>query len=428
MTDLLESSSLAESYPPFTDPVVSVEQEVRWSYWPVAFQFGDPTVISSKPLPLSGVKMSEVMRGVGELRAQLQLNDDEVRALYPWDKIVPRKTGIVAVREAVDPVTGTLVANHAQLYLVWAAPRDITTGRMSIMAQTVESLWARRLITKAITWTAVDQIAMIADLLDPADFSQVALGPNPWTGWINVDPPTVMSGVTRTFSYADRQETNLLEAHQNRSTVANGYEWRTALRVLSGTDLANANTYRVQYVTGYPRLGRQIGDVVPVPRLTFDTNGTGNVLDFKVKYDGSVVPNIVWGRGSGYEDLQTKSLITNPEWITGFLQTEARFSDPDVKVQATLDDYTTRHLYERLMGEQLLVGLRLRGDLPPYFGSYFIGDDIILSTNDRTWPTDFYGLDGFFSFASRIYGWTITPPQGKEAETIDLLVTGGDLS
>lgn len=416
------------SYPAFADPVVSVEQEVRWSYWPVAYQFGDPTVISNKPIPLSGVRLSEVMRGVGELRATLQLNDDSVRALYPWDKIIPRKTGIVAVREALDPVSGTWSSQAVQHYIVWATPRDITTGRMSIMAQTVESLWARRLITKAITWSGVDQIAMVADLLNPANFSQVALGAGLWPGWITVDAPTVMSGVLRAFSYADRQETNLLEAHQNRSTLANGYEWRTAVRVLVGADAVSASSFRLQYITGYPRLGRQLGDAVPVPRLKFDTAGTGNVLDFKLKYDGSGVPNIGWGRGNGYEDLQVKSLVLNDEWQFGFLQTEARFSDPDVKQQATLDDYTLRYIYERLAGEQQLIALEIRGDRPPYFGTYSIGDDIILDTNDRTWPPDFYGPDGYMTLGSRIFGWTITPPQGNEAEKVSLLVTGGDLS
>lgn len=413
---------------PSTDPVAPSEQEVRWTYWPVSYQFGDPTVISNSPLPLSGVKMSEVMRGVGELRAFLQLADPEVRALYPWDKVIPRKTGIVAVRETYDTTGQRWVANPYQHYVVWAAPRDPTTGRMEIVAQTVESVWARRLITKGITWAGQDQTVIADDLLDPAKWSTVALGAGLWPGWITVEPALNLTGVIRDFTYSDGQETSLLEAQQNRSQVNNGYEWRTGVRVLSGADAVSATTFRLQFVLGFPRLGRQLGDIAPVPRLRFDAAGNGNVLSFKYQFDGSQVPNIVWGRGNGYEDIQVKANAQNNEWQYGFLQTESRFSDPDVKQASTLLDYCFKQIWQRLSGEQFIASLKLRGDLPPYFGSYVVGDDLILDTNDTTWPDDYYGADGFLTLGTRIFGWTITPPQGNQSEVVELVVTGGDIS
>ncbi len=415
-------------YPPFVDPVVQPEQEVRYTYWPVSYAFGDLTVISNAPLPLSGVKFSEVMRGVGELRATLQLVDDEVRAMNPWDKIIPRKTGIVVVREVFDAISETWISTPVQHYVVWAAPRDPHTGRMSIFGQTVESAWARRLITKAITWTNVDQRVIAADLLDPTKFSKIALGAGMWPGWITVDPPTVDTGVTRTFSYPDGAESSLLEAHQNRSQLAtNAYEWRTAIRVLSGSSAVSADSFRCQYVLGFPQLGRQLGDVAPVPRLRFDTNGTGNVRQFAYNYDGSQVSNNVWGRGNGYEDLQVKALAQNNEWQFGFLQTESKFSDPDVKLVSTLADYCLKQIYTQLGSEQFLGSLTIRGDLPPYFGSYVIGDTVILDTNDSTWRPDLYTSDGWVALASRIFGWTVTPPSGTSSETVQLLISGGDI-
>jgi hypothetical protein len=414
---------------PELDPAATHEQQVVYTYWPVSYQFGDPTVISNKSLPLTGVKFSEIMRGVGELRASLQLADDEVRALYPWDKVIPRKTGIVVVRSVYDDASQTWISTAVQHYIVWSASRDPRTGRMNIMAMTVEALWARRLITKAMTWTGVDQTTIAADLLDPTKFSQIALGVGIWTGWITIDPPTTMTGVIRTHSYQQGQETNLLEAHQNRSQLAtNSYEWTTKPRVLSGTDAASADTFRLQYVLGFPYLGRQLGDLANVPRLKFDKEGGGNVLSFGFQYDGTIVPNIVWGRGNGYEDIQVKALVVNTEWDFGFLQTEARFSDPDVEVQATLVDYCNTYMVERLGSEQYLASLTIRGDRPPYFGTYTIGDAVILSTNDTTWPDNFYGTDGYVSLDSRIFGWTVTPPQGDNAETVQLMISGGDIA
>lgn len=412
---------------PLSDPASPTEVEVKWSYWPVNYAFGDPTVISNSPLPLSGVSMSETMRGVGELKATLQLADEEVRALNPWDKVVPRKTGIVAVREVLDPVARVWTATPIQHYVVWSAPRDPATGRMSISAQTVESLWARRLITREIIWDNVDQTTIAANLLNPAIFSQVAVGANPWPGWINIDPPVTNTGVLRDFTYDENQETNLLAAHKDRSQVIGGYEWRTSVRVLSGVDAVSAASFRVQFVLGYPQLGRRLGDLAGIPRLRYDREGAGNVLEVSYPYDGTDVPNIVWGRGNGYEELQVRSLAINTEWNYGFLQSEDRFSDPDVKEQATLDDKCLQRIDEALSGERYITGLTIRGDRPPYFGSYVIGDDLILETNDLTWPPDFYDANGFLALTSRIFGWVINPPQGDQSEKIKLVLAGGDV-
>jgi hypothetical protein len=423
------------SYPTPDDPALRLEQEVHYSYWPVAYVFGDPTVISNVSLPLSGVQFSEVVRGVGELRAQLQLADDEVRAIYPWDKIIPRKTGIVVVREVYEPITASWMAEAVQHYVVWSANRSPTTGRMSIYATTVEGLWSRRLITKGVTWTNQDQTLIAADLLDPSVWSQIPLGGGQWPGWITIDPPTAPTGVVRSFTYEDGQETNLLEAHQNRSMLqTNSYEWTTRPRVLSGADAASANTFRLEYQMGFPMLGRRIGGITPPPRFSFNRTGVGNVSEFQFDYDGSDVPNIVWARGQGYDSLQVKALIQNiddgglPEWAYGFLQTEARFSDPDVKSVSTLTSYGRRYMWERLGSEQHIQSMSVVGNMPPYFGTYSLGDDVIVTTNDPTWPDDRYDSGGFVELALRIFGWVVTPPQGNDGETVQLLLSGGEIA
>lgn len=415
------------TYPPFVDPIAVPEQEVRYSYWPVAYQFGDPTVISNVPLPLGGVQYSEVMRGVGQFKGSLQLADPNVRAIYPWDKITPRKTGIVVVREIRDPIAGDWIPTPIQHYTVDDATPSAETGRLAISATTVEGRWSRSLITKAISWSNVDQVQIPADLLDPALFSQIPLGANPWPGWITVDPPTEFTGVSRTFNYDDRQETNLLEAHQNRSQLAtNSYEWITKPIVLVGEDASSASVFRLQYIMAFPRLGRSLGDEQPTPRLVYDTRGTGNVVGFERVHNGSNVVNIMWGRGNGYEEFQVKTVATNPEWVNGFLRSEGRFSDPDVKDQGTLTSYCYRQIWQSLSSEQYIVKLTLSAAQYPYFGSYEIGDEMILETNDLTWPPDFYNASGFVQLLVRVYGWTVTPAQGNTEEVVELLLAGGE--
>lgn len=410
---------------------MTVEQplNVRWTYWPVKYVDGDPTVIGNAPLPLGGVQCSVGMRAVGQLRGSLQLADPSVRALNPWDKVIPRRTGIVAVRATQDPNTGDWATTWIEHYWVTAAPTEPATGRMKITGVTVPGLWARRLITKAITWSGVDQQQIAADLLTPSIFSKIALGSSPNTGWINLDLPATPTGVARDFTYVDGQETNLLTAHQDRSQLAtNPYEWTTSTRVLVGTDGESASSFRCQFVLGYPKLGRQLGNLAsPVPRLTFDTNGTGNVLSFQPQNDGASVTNIVWGRGNGYADLQVKTQVqyqpsgTN-EWQLGFMQTEGRFSNPDVSDVNTLNDQCYKQMYETLSSQAFIANLTIRGDLFPYYSSYVIGDQMILQTNDQTWPTDYYNASGYFELLVRVYGWTITPPEGEASETVDLLL------
>jgi len=357
------------TYP--VDPMLTGQQaEVRYSYWPVSFAMGNLTVIGNVPLPLSGVVYSKAMREVGELRASLQLADPDIRLLYPWDKIIPRKTGIVVVREQNDPVSGQWVAQAQDCYTVYAAPSDWATGRMTITAHsTPEAQWARRLITKAMSWTNQDQTTIAADLCDPAKFSLVALGASPWPGYVTVDPPTVPTGVLRTHSYIEGQETNLLEAHQARSQLAtNSYEWTTGLRVLSGASAVSAQAFRPVYVMGFPKLGRRRTANFPMPMLTYDTAGSGNVTIAKVTRDGTAVPNIVWGRGDGYEDLQVKAQVVNidqfgkTEWEYGYLQSEERFSNPDVKVVSSLQDHMYKLMWDRLGSERYLAEVVVRGD------------------------------------------------------------------
>jgi hypothetical protein len=197
--------------------------------------------------------------------------------------------------------------------------------------------------------------------------------------------------------------------------------------VLVGDDAASASVFRLQYVMGFPRLGRALGDDPPIPRLRYDTHGGGNVVQFERVHDGTNVVNIVWGRGNGYDDLQVKALATYPEWVNGFLQSEGRFSAPDVSDEDTLEAYCFRQIWQSLSSEQYISKLTLAANRFPYFGTYQIGDEMILETNDVTWPPDFYNEDGFVELLIRVYGWTITPPQGNQTETIELLVAGSTM-
>jgi len=492
------------------------EQDVSYTYWPVNYYRGDPHVIGNAPLPLSGVTFSQVMKGVGELRAALQLADPDVRAMNPWELVLPRKTGIVVVRSVVvDAEAGTYAHDVVWHGVVWKRGPNPSTGRWEITARTVEYNWARRLITGPmaggdLVWAQKDRTLIVQDLLTPAQFSQV--GPpstygtatatvnaatldrvivntsdigdipigsyvrvraldgtyrtnaagttdifyvintefgggisavvvtplfaslsvigdvveviNLWPGWVNVDLPTHMTGRLHDFSYKRDQQTNLLTAHQDRSKVDDGYDWCTSVRVLSGTSALDAASYRCQYVMGYPRLGREYG-VDEIPRFTFRVSGQGNVLEADPIYNGEGVANVVWGQGAGYDTDALRAQATNTsDWVNGFMITEERYSNPDVSRSDTLESYTVAALVQTYANEQYLSGVTVRGDKPPFFGTYALGDDALFSTDDWT-NADGPNGDRDTTYLTRIMGWTVTPPEGTNSETVRLLLAGG---
>jgi hypothetical protein len=414
-------------------------QQVSYSYWPVNYINGDPTTITNAPFPLSGVQFSILARGVGELRASVQLADPEVRAMYPWDKFVARKTGIVVVRTVTNPISG--IKEHTIPFhgVLWGEPKIPSTGRMDCTFQTVESLWARRLITgppplgqrdgsgnllPGCTWTGADQAQIVRDLLNPGFFSQLGNIGGLFPGWINVEAPVANMGVPRDMTYRRGQETNLLTAHQDRSKIINGYEWYTAMRVLSGASAYDATSFRCQFVWGYPRLGRTYDGGGQIPRFSYYVDGRGNVANIRYAYNAAAVSNMVWGTGAGFDDdaLRVYSRYSN-DVTNGFLVTEDKYSNPDVSNGSTLQEQTDAKLIQGYTNEQFIDSVQVRGDLFPYFGSYNIGDDCLFTTDDWTWPDNADGSRGV-TYISRIMGWKVTPPEGDNAETVELVLSG----
>lgn len=421
---------------------VDVEQPlvVSYSYWPVNYLNGDPTVISAASVPLSGVQWSRQMRGVGELRATLQLSAEEVRSRNPWELFVPRKTGIVVVRTVLDDLGGE---QHEAVFhgICWKAEPVPSTGRLSLMFQTVESAWARRKITgpppigtrdsagnllPGVSWTNADQAQIVRDLLDPTKFSQVGVAPGIWPGWINVDAPAANMGRPRTLTYRRNSETNLLTAHQDRSKVIDGYEWYTGLRVLSGNSPYNASTFRCTFEWGFPRLGRVFGED-DVARFEFRVDGRGNVVTYTPVHDGTNTFNVMWGTGAGYDESALKqNVIYSADWSHGFLMTEGSYSNPDVSVGSTLLAQTEAALIQTFANEQFLKALTVRGDLLPHFGTYNLGDDCVFTTDDWTLPDRPDG-NRSVSYLSRIVGWVVTPPEGEQSEKVELLLGGNEI-
>ena len=111
MTRSLKAFGPAQVQP---DPTLRVPQQVSYTYWPVAYNFGDPTVISQTPLPLSGVQFSKGMRMAGQLgnaqrttRHLKVVRVDLDRNLLLINGDVPgHKNSVVLVRDSVRQPKG----------------------------------------------------------------------------------------------------------------------------------------------------------------------------------------------------------------------------------------------------------------------------------------------------------------------------------
>ena len=90
----------------------------------------------------------------------------------------------------------------------------------------------------------------------------------------------------------------------------------------------------------------------------------------------------------------------------------------------TLQDQTNAALVQSYASERFIASLMVRGDLYPYFGSYFIGDDCLFDTDDWMQQDNPDGTRDTL-YLARILGWKVTPPNGGEnSETIEILLAG----
>src|SRR5215469_1225122 len=153
---------------------------------------------------------------------------------------------------------------------------------------------------------------------------------------------------------------------------------------------------------------KPIGNPIGITDLAVDY--PGSVVDYVYTENAAAGSNQWWavGDGDGAAAIVGSAGDANA-LASGYPIWEGVNSYNGVTVQSTIDAHAASDL-KALPSPLVTHHVDLEGDAFPQFGSYGMGDYVVVNIVDSRWPSG-------SSFAVRAIGWTITPPdtgQGTE--------------
>lgn len=364
-------------------------------------------------LPLIDVDWSVALGGAaGKLTASINVADPDVRALDPWAVAVPRRTALYVHRTEIYP--GRPPRPHVPWGgIVWDIDPDPAAGRLKLSCATFESYFARRYIDEDRFYSATEQTAIHAGLL--SHFQTYRPGAS-----IRVQATPIPTGRVRDRDWLADDDKRLDEALAELAAVEDGFDWYIRPYLNETT-----NRYEQAVAYGYPRLGRTVDQ--SGLRLRYLRDGRGTVVDTpQVKRQGSVVANEVRCAGGDVDDVQIREVVTaadlgRDEIGRGYPLLQDLYSDTEVKVRSTLVDHGAAALRQGWASEVLLTGVTIRSDQRPTLADIDLGDDVLLETDDVTWPRP-------VTLLGRVWGMKTRARQGATSECTQLVLAGEGLS
>lgn len=344
-------------------------------------------------LPLNGVKITQRLRAMPTLNAQLLIPDDDVLAAVTVDATAPVRRALVAERDSVPIWAGLFVA------------RNYRTATRTFTLTGAGWWWAfkKRLINLETNYSAIDQGAVAASLVTTIAQTQKSGGDL----GVTAEPNT--HGVLRSAEYPHYELRPIAEAVEQLAAVEGGFDW-------SIDSAYNAGVLEHVFRTSYPRRGRtasQSGFVFELGR---------NIVELDVNEDGSQCANSINGVGAGQGDDMVSVIITDTSALTeGYPLLEQQVAWKGEEDQSVLAQRVRAHLaaYSRPVETWKATVL---ADADPPLGSYITGDEARLRVqpgDNHRWP------DGYDAF-HRIIELTVdVPQQGTETVEITFGVAGG---
>lgn len=351
-------------------------------------------------LPLRNVTFDTKLNGIGSFSAELPLSDSNLVPTSELNSTAPNQTAIWVDRGGVLVWGG----------LVWTRGYDSEKETVKLGGNDFMSYFEHRFINDTLTYTNVDQLSIVKQLLQYAQGQNVSF-PKPG-GNVNVQyaNPYPTSGILRSATYNSYELKQIAAAIQELSQQDTGFDFGFDVQYVAGIPTVTFNP-------SYPRRGRtatQTGWVFELPgsisKYTYDEDGTQTeVTSFSV------------GAGTGSSMLRssssTTSLIDN-----GFPLFEGTHSYKDVADQPTLDAHA-RADAAAFAGPVALADITVLGSA---FSGPITGDDVRIRITDRRFNKGFNsdktpigpGLDTFL----RIIGIQVTP--GDDAMELVKLTLG----
>lgn len=340
-------------------------------------------------LPLTNVSFSRELNVPGSLSGTLMLSDLR-EIVYDIDTCTtPGRTSLYVERDS------TLVWGG----IVWGRSYDSSSQSMSFQAREFESYFEKRRITTTYSASATDQLQVAKALVD-----QIQAVPS---GNINVQVPTLFSGILITKTYNDYELKPLNEALYELSRQQYGFDWNIDV------------SYDVNYNfvktldLGYPRRGTAYSSAATIPVLEFP----GNVIAYTFPEEGGSIANTMYGIGNGTGDDALRSTRNNAvQLVDGWPVLEASVSLTDYTDQTLLDQITEANL-NAVINPVVVLQMVTEAYNEPILGSFKTGDDVRVIINDPRWPD---GLD----VVRRLAKFEVQPGEaGPERITWSLVVT-----
>ena len=317
--------------------------------------------------------------------------------------------------------------------IVWDWP-DMTRqqgGPLTIGAQTIDSLWTKRLITDTLNYPQVDLFTVFLDLVkygmskNSPYISSVSPAATRAAGYLALfasnggvanlvlpTGPAATSGIPWTASYMWSDETQISDAWSNM-TQAGNFDYV----FLPG--LASPNTLGVFVTLGYTQLGR------PLAESGYSLTYPGNVLDYGYQRTGSQGANYIWGTappngsaqqwesqfpyGADLANLAEGYPIqeVTVSWDGSYVTSQAQIN---VFAQGQLPLYS-----QAMTTPTITVG----GDGFPLLTDIVLGDTCWFSATSPLHPPRSDNSPGLQAQV-RITGWSCTPPGPAQSESYQL--------
>lgn len=378
-------------------------------------------------LPLNVQSFSCQLNGTGNLTGQLALSENyPINA--PYVTALETRRCVLWVLQDGYPVWAGVV---------WDWPdTSRSQGTLPISAQTLDSVWSKRLVTDTLEYQAVDVFQAFIDLANYGVTKQsnyIATGVSPaatrQAGYLSLvesnggvarlvlpSGTSTMAGVSWTASYTWSDLTQISSAWQDMCSSGN-------LEYAFVPGLDSTGNLAVFLKLGYLQLGR------PAQQAGYALIYPGNVIDYGMQRTGAQSSNYIWGvappNGAAQQWMSAYPHGADvSDMASGYplMESTATWQGSVVTSQAQINSWADGQVQMKTQA-MTLPTIKLGGSGYPKLRDITLGDATTFVATSALHPPKADGSPGL-QLPVRVTGWTCTPPGPNQSESIQLTTSG----
>lgn len=283
--------------------------------------------------------------------------------------------------------------------------QSILDGTLPLNCADLSCILSRRIINTTLTYTNEDIFDVARNLVG------YALGKSPNGSIANLTFSGAESGITDSFSFPSDQRQSVFDA---LTTLASTYNIEWNFRPYQDV----SGNFYTSFDLAYPQMG------LAFPQSGLVYQFPGNMLDYEFQAMGSVSANRVLATAQNTDntgDTLTGRATDNLDLGTyGYplfeMQISASYGQWTSNAQVTA--YASGFL-PQVTDTQLTPLLTLPGGTYPLLAQTVLGSYAQVSLTSWLHPATSTGAPGFTGLG-RVTGWTLTPPAGQQAESVQI--------